>query len=92
MQGVRTFPFESSSRGAALLAALAAETGLSLFRQILRDIYTKYAGQALDTETLERELHCRVGGDLTRRLFHRFVYGEAGEPAAAPPDYCEGTA
>jgi hypothetical protein len=61
-------------------------------RALLRDLHATYAGQAITTEDLERFLECRVDGGLVRALFHRFVYGQDGEAAARPADYCDGEA
>lgn len=86
---VRTFPTAAYTIGPRVFASIAAEVGQDDFRAVLRDFYVAYTGQAISTETLERELHCRIGGDLVRQRFHRFIYGRDGEAPPPPPDYCE---
>lgn len=86
---VRTFPIKAYTTGPQVFASIAAEVGQDDFRAALRDFYAAYTGQAIATETLERELHCRIGGDLVRQRFHRFIYGRDGEAPAPPADYCE---
>lgn len=86
---VRTFSTAAYSTGPQVFASIAAEVGQDDFRAVLRDFYAAYAGQAISTETLERELHCRIGGDLVRQRFHRFIYGRDGEAPSPPADYCQ---
>ncbi len=86
---VRTFATKAYSTGPQVFASIAAEIGQDDFRAVLRDFYAAYNGQAVSTETLERELHCRIGGDLVRQRFHRFIYGRNGEAPAPPADYCQ---
>lgn len=86
---VRTFSLNAYTTGARVFASIAAEVGQDDFRAVLREFYAAYTGQAVSTETLERELHCRIGGDLVRQRFHRFVYGRDGEAPAPPADYCD---
>ena len=86
---VRTFATKAYSTGPQVFASIAAEIGQDDFRAVLRDFYAAYTGQAVSTETLERELHCRIGGDLVRQRFHRFIYGRNGEAPAPPADYCQ---
>lgn len=86
---VRTFPVAAYSIGAQVFARIAAEIGQDDLRTILRDFYAAYAGEAISTETLERELHCRIGGQLVLPLFHRFIYGRDGSAPAPQAGYCD---
>ncbi|MCB9565947.1 MAG: hypothetical protein H6710_01760 [Myxococcales bacterium] len=86
---VRTFPLFGHETGTRIFATLSAAVGGEEFRAILREIYSERAGEAITTETLERDLHCRIAGDLVRPLFHRYVYGEDGEAPPPPAGYCE---
>lgn len=86
---VRTFSTDAYTTGPRVFASIAAEVGQDDFRAVLREFYAAYTGRAISTETLERELHCRIGGDLVRQRFHRFIYGRDGEAPAPPADYCE---
>ncbi len=85
----RTFSTDAYTTGPQVFASIAAEVGQDDFRAVLRDFYAAYTGQAISTETLERELHCRIGGDLVRQRFHRFIYGRDGAAPQPPADYCE---
>ncbi|MEZ4380475.1 MAG: hypothetical protein R3A79_03960 [Nannocystaceae bacterium] len=86
---VRTFPTAAYTAGPRVLAGLAQAIGEDELRGLLREFYAAYTGEAVTTEILERDLHCRIGGDLVRQRFHRFVYGRTGDAPPAPAGYCE---
>lgn len=84
----RATSIDAYDDGEAVFAAIAAEAGVEPLRASMRAFYAAHAGERVRTEDVERHLHCTLPAAAVRAVFHRFVYGSQGEPAAPPDDYC----
>lgn len=79
----RSTPLAAYDTGKAVFAGIAAEAGVDQLRAAMRAFYAEHAGAPVTTGMLEQHLHCALAVDAVRALFHRYVYGRQGEPAAA---------
>lgn len=78
----RITPPESYGEGAAFFARVAAAIGDAKLRTLMAEFYVTHAPHPATTSELEELLAAKGGKPAeVRRLFHRYVYGQEGEPA-----------
>ncbi len=86
---VRITPDAAYDTGERVFAGIAAMVGTAELQLVMRTFYAEHTGELVTTAQLERYLFCSLGEPGVRAVFHRFVYGQFGDPAAPPPDYCD---
>lgn len=84
----RHSPTEAYSVGASIFVTLEAAWGQEVLLERARAFFAEHADSLITTAQLETYLYCASNDELVRQLFHRFVYGQEGEPAPADPAAC----
>jgi hypothetical protein len=74
--------------GSALFATFADLIGDDGIRAAMAEFYSSHAPGGFTTAQLEQHLFCEAGLPEARDLFHRYVYGNEGDPREVADDYC----